>query len=106
MVSLIGMKYCLHTSNPHKQLFGTFNNALRDKLFVSFDEANTQALASILEDLKSLITESTQNIRGLYRELDENCPSFANVSLLTNRDITWEHNDRRPLYLEMSDRFK
>jgi hypothetical protein len=106
MNALIGTEYCYHTSNPSKQLFGQFNNTLKDKLFITFDEANQSSLASIIEELKSMITESTQNIRMLFKEMEEGSPSFVNVCLLTNRDISWEHGDRRPLYLDMSPKFK
>lgn len=106
MVAMIGADYCYHTSDPNKQVFGNFNNTLRDKLFLSFDEADRSNLAPIMEALKSLITESTQNIRSLYKEMDESSPSFVNVVLLTNQDISWEHNDRRPVYFDMTDRFK
>jgi hypothetical protein len=52
------------------------------------------------------IIESTQNINGKFQHMEEGSPSFVNFVMLTNRNICREHNDRRPLYLAMSQRFK
>lgn len=101
-----GRDYCYHTEDPGKQLCGGFNNTLRDKLLITLDEPSQGIIAPIVEALKSMVTEPTQNIRALYKEMDEGMPSFSNFVMLTNRDINWEHNDRRPLFLEVSDRFK
>lgn len=106
MAALFGEEYCLNTSNPARELFGNFNTGLRDKVFVSIDEINQKILNSIIEDLKSLITEPTQNINMKYERLDENRPSFVNVCLFTNRYLKWEHSDRRPMFFNMSKRLK
>ncbi len=106
MQSLFGLEYCLHTSNPGRELFGNFNTALKDKLFVSIDEINQKILDGIIEDLKSLLTEPYQNINAKHQALDESRPSFANVCLFTNRYLKWEHGCRRPVYLNSSARLK
>lgn len=106
VTSIIGEQYCFKTDNPQKELFGNFNMGLKDKLFVIFDESSQAVLAPMIEELKSKITESTQNINGKFRDMEESSPSFVNFVMFTNRNIAWEHNDRRPLYLCMNPRFK
>ena len=104
--SLFGMEYCLHKSNPIRELFGNFNTALNDKLLVSIDELNQKTMDDICEDLKSLVTEPYQNINAKYQSLDESRPSFTNVIIFTNRFLKSEHGDRRPVYLCTSNRLK
>ncbi len=104
--SLFGMEYCLHTSNPVRELFGNFNTALSDKLLVSIDELNQKTMDEICEDLKSLVSEPYQNINAKFQTLDESRPSFTNIVVFTNRFLKSEHADRRPVYLCMSNRLK
>lgn len=104
--ALFGDVYCFMSDDPAKELFGEFNIGLKDKLFVVFDESSQQMLSKMVESLKSKITETTQNVNGKYLHMEEGSPSFLNFVMLTNRNIVWEHNDRRPLYLAMSPRLK
>jgi hypothetical protein len=104
--ALVSDNYYLFTDDPQRDICGEFNELLSHKLIIVMDESEQSVTKKNMEKLKSKITETKQTINAKNKNKDSKTRSFSNYIMLTNRRIQWEHNCRRPLFLEMNGRLK
>ena len=94
--SLIGDEYYLFTAKPHKDIFGNFNSLTESKLLMCLDEANGEETKAFYEELKSMTTNTKQNINKKHQaQYEQN--SYDNKMATTNNELVFKigENNRR-----------
>jgi hypothetical protein len=101
---IIGSHY-LHAQSP-EQVIGKFNAQLENKLLVFADEFFAGSKGST-DRLKTMITESVGSIERKGQDRIQ-VPCFARIIMATNHEnvIKIERDERRYLYLEVSEKHK
>jgi putative DNA primase/helicase len=101
---IIGSHY-LHAQSP-EQVIGKFNAQLENKLLVFADEFFAGSKGST-DRLKTMITESVGSIERKGQDRIQ-VPCFARIIMATNHEnvIKIERDERRYLYLEVSEKYK
>lgn len=101
---IFGAHY-LHATSP-EQVIGKFNSQLENKIMLFADEFFAGSKGST-DKLKAMITEKTGSIerKGIDRI---SLPDYSRIIMATNHEnvISIERDERRYLYLEVSDRYK
>jgi hypothetical protein len=98
--AMIGIKKVIQTSNPKRDITGSFNNLLMNAYLIYFDEVK----ASDMEDgpIKQLITEVRQ-ILSIKGGNSSSINSYCRAIGSSQYDITTTSDDRRKMIVRCSD---
>lgn len=99
--NLIGSQHCSTIADIERDVFGTFNPLLKNKLLIVFDEMDPLTGIKNSDRLKALITGETIDINEKHKGL-QTIFNNSRFVLFSNNDfcIKIENNDRRFLNIE------
>lgn len=97
-----GDKKCWETTDPEKEVFGTFNQHMKDAFLVVFNEANKSHFYNNNDKKKALITDSTINI-NMKNVQQFTMKSYHRFITFTNNPDPSTKNKRRDVFFRMSD---
>lgn len=101
---MLGTEKVLQTTKPSQFVFGNFNGAMPNKIFVNLDEMSKKEGEGADGHLKGLITEPriTINEKGI---IPYEIPSFHRFFITTNNEdpVKTSKDDRRKLIIRASD---
>lgn len=93
--AMIGEQYCVMVQNLDRDIFGNFNDTLKNKLLVCFDEVPEGIGFKYSNELKNLCTSEYDNINSKNVKLQK-LRSFCHYQFLTNTNF--------PIKIELEDR--
>jgi hypothetical protein len=101
---MLGTEKVLQTTKPSQFVFGNFNGAMPNKIFVNLDEMSKKEGEGADGHLKGLITEPriTINEKGI---IPYEIPSYHRFFITTNNEdpVKTSKDDRRKLIIRASD---
>lgn len=103
LAEIIGRHYCLITQKTERDILGSFNAPLKDKLLVVMDEMSLKVARENKENLKSLITTKLDSITLKGVDTAE-YPSHTHYMSFSNNDFPWsiDDEDRRYFAIDAS----
>ena len=87
--SILGEEYCIGTSDPENDCFGSFNNLLINKLLINMNETKQEDTAKYIELIKTYITETKIQIKLKNRDTIS-VNNFIRWIFFTNRDLPFK----------------
>lgn len=91
---ILGSKYCLNTEN-FEEIFGRFNMAIKDKIFITLNETNAQDGLKYKDSLKAFATaQKTKYADKCIKSVEQN--NYSRLFLFTNASS--------PVNIEMTSR--
>lgn len=103
---LLGQHYML-TEKPSRDVFDERNAQTANKIMIVIDEGKAKMFNEHLNELKSKITERTQQVKVLGKDVESNVPQYLNFAIFTNRHIAiFEAGERRDQAFNVSARLK
>ena len=94
---LFGEDYLFETRDPASEVWGSFNDALKNKILVNIDEPEGLDNAKNIEKLKGAITSKVINIKQKYKDMckDKNYINFIMTLNEENTGIRITDDNRR-----------
>ncbi len=94
---MLSEDYVFETRDPAREVWGSFNDAIENKILVNIDEPEGLDNARNIEKLKGAITSKTINIKKKYKNLsvDRNYVSFIMTLNEENTGIRITDDNRR-----------
>lgn len=83
--NMIGHKYCCVIDKPERDVFGTFNSLMENKLLVLFDEMAGKVGFKYDEEIKALITSNTIDITSKGKAT-KTVNNYTKIIMNTNND--------------------
>lgn len=87
--SIIGKEYCIGTSDPENDCFGSFNNLLMNKLLINLNETKQEDTAKYIELIKTYITETKIQLKLKGRDSIQ-VNNFMRWIFFTNRELPFK----------------
>lgn len=88
LLRIIGGEFC-HTTSTLNNVTGTFNGVLAKIILMCFEETKaSDDTRKTAEQVKDMISNVTQNIRRLYKEVIT-LQNFINIILISNNSDAW-----------------
>jgi len=84
---LFGEDYLFETRDPASEVWGSFNDALKNKILVNIDEPEGLDNAKNIEKLKGAITSKVINIKQKYKDMCKD-KNFINFIMTLNEENT------------------
>jgi hypothetical protein len=102
--SLCGREKCYMTPEPHKYVYGMFNNIIENKILVAIDECEKKTTKDHIETFKNFITERDMTINQKNFDIRK-IQSFHRYIIFTNNEepIIISDTDRRFFVVRVSD---
>ena len=102
--NMIGSQYCGNTREVERDILGTFNSFLENKILVVLNEMKGQVGFKNSDAIKDLITNKKEPVRKMRSEVKQDLKSFCHYMIFTNNEfpIKIEHGDRRFFVIDSS----